>query len=127
MTGRDRAFLRGQLAAVGIVLDPPRTAVCASASSTPRAPVDRDAVRAILVSRGAPAADLGWLVDSCRSLDDARRYVPTRQLVTSRRAWCHACGDFADQDARGCIACRAITDEESPIDSIRVDNTAVKP
>lgn len=103
MTGRDQTFLRGQLASVGIVLDPavPSTATCASASSAPRAPVDPDEVRAILVAAGAPATDLKWLVPSCRSIEDARGY-----RAPARSAWCFTCDGVTASDTGGCITCR---------------------
>lgn len=108
MTGRDLAYLHGQLASCGIVLAP---AVPAAPSSPPLAAevppireptsVDREAVRAILVAAGAPPGDLKWLVRSCPSLEDARGYRPP-----ARQAWCLDCGDVTACDERGCIVCR---------------------
>jgi len=102
MTGRDLAYLHGQLASVGIVLEP-----AAAPSSAPAPPsresaqVDREEVRAILVAAGAPPGDLEWLVRSCPSLEDARGYRPPAQ-----QAWCLDCGDVTACDERGCIVCR---------------------
>lgn len=108
MTGRDRAYLRGQLASAGIVLDP---AVPAAPNSPPPAdevpltrepaPVDREEVRTILMATGAPPGDLEWLVRSCPSLEDARGYRPP-----ARQAWCLDCSDVTACDERGCITCR---------------------
>ena len=100
MTGRDQAFLRGELAGVGIVLEP---AAEPSSAPPPREPaaVDRVEVRAILVAAGAPPGDLEWLVRSCPSLGDAKCYRPP-----ARQAWCLDCGGVTACDAEGCIACR---------------------
>jgi len=108
MTGRDRTYLHGQLASVGIVLDP---AVPAAPNSPPPAaeappirepaPVDREEVRALLVAAGAPPDDLEWLVRSCPSIEDARGYRPP-----ARRAWCLDCDDVRPCDDNGCLTCR---------------------
>ena len=42
-----------------------------------------------------------WLVRSCPSVADARRYRPP-----SRHAWCVECGDVRPCDSEGCLACR---------------------
>jgi hypothetical protein len=107
MTGRDAAFMRGQLASVGILLEP------SAAPSTPAAPatadaVDRDEVRAILIAAGAPARDLEWLVRSCPSIEDARAYRPPHSI-----AYCARCGGPRAVDPQlGCIECA--TSEASP-------------
>jgi len=103
MTSRDRAFLRGQLATVGILLEPATSPCLSAAPAAPNEPsrVDRDEVRAILVAARAPADDLDWLVASCPSVDDARGYRPP-----ARQAWCIDCGGISACDDQGCIVCR---------------------
>lgn len=104
MTGRDQTFLRGQLASVGIVLEPavaPSPAAARAPGADHPPAVDRDEVRAILVDAGAPAADLEWLIASCPSVEDARSYRPP-----PRQAWCIDCGGVTACDAKGCIVCR---------------------
>src|ERR1700742_432936 len=84
MTSRDRAFLRGQLATVGILLEPATSPSLSAAPAAPNEPplFDRDEVRAIRVTSRAPADDLDWLVASCPSVDDARGYHPP-----ARQGW----------------------------------------
>lgn len=102
VTGRDLTYLRGQLASVGIVLDPvAETAPSSPPASAAPAEVDREEVRRILVEAGAPATDLDWLVASCPSIEDARGYRPP-----AREAWCIDCGGVRACDANGCIVCR---------------------
>lgn len=105
MTDRDAAYLRGQLASVGIVLDPATTAAAPSAGFRPTAPepgsMDRDEVRAILIAAGAPVADLEWLVESCPSIEDAKGYRPP-----ARQAWCARCDEVTACDQQGCLTCR---------------------
>lgn len=103
MTGRDLNYLHGQLASVGIVLEP-AAGSCSSppgpATPAAAATVDRAEVRSILVAAGAPAKDLDWLVASCPSIEDALGY--------ERQAWCARCDGVTacdDQD-QSCIACR---------------------
>jgi hypothetical protein len=102
MTGRDRAFLHGQLASVGIVLEPIAAPLSVAPAPAATAPVDRDEVRAILEAAGAPVADLEWLVASCLSIDDAKDYRPP-----PREAWCASCGGVRACDQRGCLVCQA--------------------
>ena len=40
-------------------------------------PVDREAIREILLERGAPMRDLDWLVASCPDLEHAMAFEPT--------------------------------------------------
>jgi hypothetical protein len=101
MTGRDQAFLRGQLASVGILLDPPTPAAAPPPAKQAPSSVDRDEVRTILVAAGAPAHELEWLVASCPSVEDARGYRPPPRL-----AWCIDCGDIRPCDDDGCFVCR---------------------
>jgi len=79
VSGRDAAYMRGQLASVGILIAPaadPRAAVIARPPAPPT--VDRELVREILVSADAPAHHLEWLVASCPSIAAA---------LTYRRPW----------------------------------------
>jgi hypothetical protein len=101
MTGRDQAFLRGQLASVGILLDPPTPTAAATPAAKDESSVDRDQVRAILVAAGAPTEDLNWLIASCPSIEDARGYRPP-----PRSAWCIDCADVRPCDDGGCLVCR---------------------
>ncbi len=61
----------------GIHLDPvtPRIAPPVKYPE-PRPTIDRTAIHAALVRRGAPERSLGWLTTSCPSLEDANRYNP---------------------------------------------------
>jgi len=101
-SARDRAYLRGQLASVGIFLG--EAAQVPPAGTAGREPItvdERDEMRRVLVAGGAPAQDLEWLVASCPSLNDARDYRPP-----ARWAWCVDCGQERPCDQRGCITCR---------------------
>jgi hypothetical protein len=94
--------MRGELAGVGIVLEPaaePSSALVAPPSEP--APVDRAEIRAILVAAGAPPGDLEWLVRSCPTVEHARGYRPP-----PRQAWCLDCEDVQPCDGEGCLACR---------------------
>lgn len=101
---RDSAYLRGQLASVGILLDEPTAAPATATSSPPTldAPIDREVIREILVDRGAPEGDLEWLTASCPSVRDAEDYRPP-----AREAWCLTCDGSQPTDAAGCLTCRA--------------------
>lgn len=80
-TGRDRAYLRGQLASVGILMDDPPTH--AATPDPVREPVtvdERDEMRRILTAAGAPVRSLEWLVASCPSINDARSYRAPRKV-----------------------------------------------
>jgi hypothetical protein len=105
VSGRDSTFLRGQLASVGILLEPATLPSSPPAPAVPTEPppVDRDEVHAILMGAGAPAGDLDWLIASCPSVKDARGYRPP-----PRHAWCVDCGGVTACDDPGCIACRGV-------------------
>ncbi len=99
---RDSAYLRGQLASVGILLDEPAVPSATATPSRPTsAPVDRELIREILVDLRAPANDLEWLTASCPSVEDAREYRPPPVY-----AWCVVCGGERPTDEAGCMACR---------------------
>lgn len=94
---RDSKFLRGQLASVGILLEEPTEAAVTATPSPRTSPsVDRDLIRVILTDAGAPAGDLGWLVESCPSVEDALGY-----RAPLREAWCIDCGGPRPIAARG--------------------------
>lgn len=78
-TARDRAYLKGQLASVGILLeDRPTDVARPQVVRDPITTDERDEMRRILMSAGAPPRSLEWLVASCPSIDDARTYrAPT--------------------------------------------------
>jgi len=78
-TARDRAYLKGQLASVGILLeDRPTDVARPPVVRDPITTDERDEIRRILMSAGAPPRSLEWLVASCPSIDDARTYrAPT--------------------------------------------------
>lgn len=101
---RDSAYLRGQLASIGILLDPPTPAAIAATTGTALPAPDRAEVRRILESAGAPARDLEWLTESCPSIEDALGYQPPPAI--QRRAWCLECGDATLCDDDGCLNCR---------------------
>lgn len=103
MSERDRAFMRGQLASVGIFLDekPAQVVAHAAPASPSSEPVDRDEIRAILVDLGAPAKDLEWLAASCPGVEYALGYRPT-----IREAWCVRCDGVTTSDPDGCVPCR---------------------
>lgn len=69
--------MRSMLMLNGIRLDDPAPPRRATAAPPPAPPIDRDAIRAILIDRGAPDKDLDWLTRSCPSLEPARAYLPT--------------------------------------------------
>lgn len=102
MSERDRLFMRGQLAAVGIFLDDKPKAK--APSDLPRhepVPVDRDEIRRVLQLLGAPPADLDWLTASCPGIEYAIEYQPPR-----RDAWCPVCDGPMPCGERGCITCQ---------------------
>ncbi len=102
MSERDRAFLRGQLASIGIFLDEDRRPVTPTAATRSESgPVDRYEIRAVLVDLGAPAKDLEWLVASCPGVEHALGYRPT-----IREAWCVRCDGVTAADPDGCVPCR---------------------
>ena len=76
-----RQAMRMQLSRnAGIDLGPPTVATVSAAELPPAAPIDRWAIRKILMERGAPARDLQWLTDSCPSTVDAEAYTPPRTM-----------------------------------------------
>lgn len=106
MSERDRAFMRGQLASVGILLDEPRVLPSPPAATPPAAAdfgIDRDFVREALIRAGAPESDLEWLVASAPSELDALAYRPPLP-----EAWCLACNNAQPADEHGCVRCRSI-------------------
>lgn len=100
----DRAFMRGMLAGSGILLDEPARPRAAAPSPSDPGPVDRAAVRRVLVAAGAPEKDLEWLSASAPSIDYARTYRPP-----AREAWCLECSSPQPTDAAGCLTCRERT------------------
>jgi hypothetical protein len=83
MSAHDAARMRSQLASVGIFLPEPATKPTAkahAATTTNSAAVDRELVRRILVSAGAPRRALEWLTASCPSVDDALTFQPLEEL-----------------------------------------------
>lgn len=76
---RDSASMRVQLAQVGIQLDDKRPSLTA-ASASARPTVDRPAIRAALIARGAPDRDLEWLTASAPSIECAQAYRPAEVL-----------------------------------------------
>ncbi len=102
---RDSAYLRGQLASVGILLDEPARPLTGNSAAAPTgAPVDRELIREILVDAHAPANDLEWLTASCSSVEAAREY-----RAPARQAWCFDCDSAQPTDAAGCLTCRERT------------------
>lgn len=98
------AFMRGQLASIGIFLNEPEVPVVAPAPQRMAVlEVDRELVRQILVEAGAPARDVDWMVESCPSVEHALSYRPTVW-----NAWCPICDGVVDADARGCLTCQRI-------------------
>jgi hypothetical protein len=98
---RELDFVRAELARVGIVLDDPRDAIAHRDVKPDRvAPVDRDALRAELVTAGALDRELDWLTASFPSVEKARAYHP------AHIAWCPCCDGPTVCDDHGCIACR---------------------
>lgn len=74
---KDSEFMRAELARAGIHLDEAKPAL--KAAMTPGvAPVDRDAIRAVLEVSVTDHRDLDWLVESCPGLEYALAYKPTR-------------------------------------------------
>jgi hypothetical protein len=103
---RDRAFMRGQLASIGIFLPDkaePGVTPVAPKSPPPGDVVDRDFIREALVRAGAPARDLEWLLASCPSELDALGY-----RAPPPEAWCAVCDGQRQVDALGCVMCRSI-------------------
>lgn len=79
MNERDSAYLRGQLASVGILLDEPIAVPEPPIASVEPAPVDRAEVRRILIARGVPERSLHWLCRSCPSVEAAMTYMPPEE------------------------------------------------
>lgn len=103
MSERDRHFMRGQLATIGIFLDEDRKVIAKASpvlAPTVEPEVDRAEIRATLVELGAPAADLDWLVASCPGMGHALTYRPP-----ARYAWCAICDGPSACDDNGCITC----------------------
>jgi hypothetical protein len=76
--------LRMRLATVGIFLDDPKPSRAPSASPTSEPePLDRDKIRALLTSGGAPDRDLDWLTASCPSYVLAAGYRPPPQPISN--------------------------------------------
>jgi len=73
------------LAQEGIFLDEKPPAASPPTRAT-AAPLDRAAIRDVLLERGAPLRDVDWLVASCPSMELAMAFDPTPSM---RR-------DFAD-------------------------------
>lgn len=73
------ATMRALLATQGIFLDETPAASPAATSSPTTSPeaIDREAIREILLERGAPMRDLDWLVASCPSMEHALAFEPT--------------------------------------------------
>jgi hypothetical protein len=72
--------MRQRLEAVGITLDEAKPPMHKPVVQVTQQPVDRDAVREVLVARGASARDLAWLVASAPSLAAARAFTPPRTI-----------------------------------------------
>lgn len=103
MSERDRAFMRGQLASVGIFLDEkPEIPVGAPVATPTVADVDREFVREALIRAGAPAQDLEWLVASCPSEFDALEY-----RAPLPEAFCAVHDEPQPTDQHGCVLCRS--------------------
>lgn len=105
MSERDRAFLRGQLATIGIFLpdDPREAAQETMPAAKPITDVDRDFVREALVRAGAPAQDLEWLVRSCPDEIAALGYrapLPDAFCAVHKRP--------QPTDQHGCVLCRSV-------------------
>lgn len=69
--------MRELLAAQGIQLDSAKPSRVDAKPRAAAAPIDRERIRAILIDRGAPEADLEWMTASCPSEAAARAYSPT--------------------------------------------------
>jgi hypothetical protein len=107
---RDRAFMRGQLASIGIFLpdsSEPNEARRPLATLPVRDDVDRDFVREALVRAGDPAQDIEWLIASCPSELDALGY-----RAPLPEAWCAVHKRPQPTDDHGCVLCRSIDIEE---------------
>lgn len=77
---RDSLRMREMLALNGITLDGAPASISSTAPRAIAAPVDRDLIREILITAGAPDRDLEWLSRSCPSLAAALTYQPPRCL-----------------------------------------------
>lgn len=62
---------------------------------------DRALICEILIDRGAPAADLEYLLVWYPTPRDAEDYRPP-----AREAWCPACDGLQPTDLAGCLTCR---------------------
>lgn len=106
MTERDRAFLRDQLATIGIFLpDDPREAAPETkpAAKPVTDDVDRDFVREALIRAGAPDRDLEWLVRSCPDELAALGY-----RAPLPEAFCAVHNGPQPTDRHGCVLCRSV-------------------
>ncbi len=105
MSERDRAFMRGQLASIGIFLpeEDRREPAPVMPVATPTVPdVDREFVREAIVRAGAPEQDLEWLVASCPSELDALEY-----RAPLPEAFCAGHNGPQPTDQHGCVLCRS--------------------
>lgn len=73
--------MRSLLATSGIFLE--ETPAIAHRDVKPEnvAPIDREAIREILLERGAPMRDLDWLVASAPSMEHALTFEPTPWML----------------------------------------------
>lgn len=78
------ATMRAMLATQGIFLDETAAVVHRDVKPANMPPVDRDAIRAVLVERCAPARDLDWLAASCPSMEHAIAFEPTPWMLEER-------------------------------------------
>jgi hypothetical protein len=77
------ATMRAMLAQQGIFLDD-RPAPAPAAQRSIEAPIDRDAIRAVLVEQGVQERDLEWLAASCPSMEHALAFEPTPNMLELR-------------------------------------------
>lgn len=69
--------MRALLATSGIFLDDTPAIAPGHVEPPAQAPIDREAIREILLERGAPMRDLDWLTRSCPSTAHALAFEPT--------------------------------------------------
>lgn len=72
--------MRALLAHNGIFLDD-EPAISPAPEPATTAPIDREAIREVLLERGVPMRELDWLVGSCPSMEAALSFVPTPWML----------------------------------------------
>jgi uncharacterized paraquat-inducible protein A len=111
---RERAFMRAELARVGILLDETKPAISAKPEPAQIVAPDLAAIRAVLEPH-APPHHLEWLVASCQSVEHALTYQRPAAVVVllcddgarsdpdHKTGRCSRCSELLDRHDRSSI------------------------